>query len=54
MNQLMERKYIIAYLKNYPVCTYIFFKAAYVFFFPPIDSFHYSVHKSIKVRFKKK
>jgi len=47
MNQLMERRNIVAYLKNYLFCIHIFLKQRYVFL---TDSAHYSVYKSIKIR----
>ena len=49
MNKFMERKHIIAYLKNYSFCIHIFLKQLCVFFLL-IDLSHYSVYKSIKVR----
>jgi len=54
MNQwkIDGKKYIIAYLKNYPSCIHIFLKQRYVFF-TLTDSAHYSVHKSIKVQLSK-
>ena len=49
MNQLVERKHIVAYLKNYPFCSYIFLEQLRVFFVP-IDLSYYSVHENIKIR----
>jgi len=43
----MEKKYTIAYLKNYSFCIHIFLRQLCVFF-APIDSSYYFVLKIIR------
>ena len=53
MNQLKERKYIVAYLKNYSFCIHIFFKAIMCFLFTNLIHINTMFIKVLRYDYKK-